>query len=62
MAPREVHHERHLGLSNFVCKHAAFADTILMHMQHNCVGVLVGFVEKLLQDVDDKFHWREIVV
>ena len=32
---RKVHNLRYLGFGDLVCKNAAFADAVMMHMQHD---------------------------
>jgi len=35
MLARKVHHLRHFGFSNFVSEDSAFADPVMMNMQHD---------------------------
>ena len=58
----KVHDLRHFGLGHLVGEDAAFADPVLMHMQHDPMRRLVVLVEEALQHVDHEFHRRVVVV
>ena len=58
----KVHDLRHLGFGHFVGIDPAFADAVMMHMQHDSGGGLAVLVEKPLQHVNHELHRRVIVV
>jgi len=62
MFARKVHHLGHFGLCYFVRIDAAFADAVVMDMQHNSCGGFVILAEESFQHVHDEFHRRVIVV
>jgi hypothetical protein len=62
MLTGKIHNEGHFGFSDFISKDAAFPDTILMHMHHDPIGVVLRFVEKMLQHMNNKFHRCEIII
>ena len=62
MLTGKIHNEGHFGFSDFISKDAAFPDTILMHMHHDPIGVVLRFVEKVLQHMNNEFHRREIII
>jgi hypothetical protein len=58
----KVHDLRHLGFGYFVGVDPAFADAVMMHVQHDSGGRLAVLVEKPLQHVNHEFHWGVVVV
>ena len=58
----KVHDLRHFGLRHFICIDPAFADSLMMHMQHNSRRGFVILAEETFQHVHDEFHRRVIVV
>lgn len=58
----KVHHLNNFGLGHFKCIDPAHANTLLVDMQHDCIGVFAGLVEDALQHMDDEFHWGVIVI
>ena len=58
----EIHHERNFGFGDLISKDAAFTDAILMNMHHDPVGIVLRFVEKMLQHMHHEFHGREVVI
>src|SRR5690606_1774801 len=58
---REIHHLRDLGLCDLVGEHAAFADAMMMNVQHDLGGGLQVLLKELLKDVNDELH-RSVVV
>ena len=58
----KVHHLRHFGFGDLIGIHAAFADPVVVHMEHDAVGRLVVLAEKPLDHMHDEFHRRVIVV
>lgn len=62
MLPRQIHGLRDFGLSHLVGKNTANADAALVHVQHNLRRILLVFIEKSFEDVDDELHRRVVVV
>ena len=62
MLSGKIHYQCHFGFRYFIRKYATFSHTILMHMQHNLGRITQILVKKLLKDMNNKFHRREIVV
>ena len=62
MFARKVHDLRDLGFRDFVSIDAAFADPMVMNMQHNSCGGFVVLPEEPLQDMHNEFHWRIVIV
>ena len=58
----KIHDLTNLGLSNFVCEHATLADTMIMDMQHDTRRVVHVFLEKTLQDMNDKLHGSIVII
>src|SRR6478672_4589359 len=58
----EVHDLRHLGLRHLVGIDPAFADAVVMHVQHNARRRLVILAEETFQHVHDELHRRVVVV
>ena len=57
-----VHHLRDFGFGDLVGENTAFADAMLMDMQHDPRRFFRPFVEIFAQHGDDKFHRRVVVV
>ena len=53
---RKVHHLRHLGFRDLVRKYAAFADAVMVDMEHDARRGLAVLVEEALQHVNDELH------
>ena len=62
MFARKVHHLSHFGFGDFISIDAAFADAVVMHMQHNPCGSFVVTAEETFQDVHDELHRSVVVV
>lgn len=62
MLAREVHHLGHLGFGDFVGKHTAFPDTVVMNMQHDAGRFLPVLLEEAFHNVDDKLHGSIVVI
>ena len=62
MFARKVHDLRDLGFRDFVSIDAAFADPVVVNMQHNSCGGFVVLSEEALQNMHDELHRRVIVV
>lgn len=62
MLPRKIHDLRHFGLGNFVRKHAALADPVVMNMQHDLRRGFNVLVKELLQNMNDELHWSVVIV
>src|SRR3954466_9683420 len=59
---REIHHLRYLGLGDFIGKHAALPDPMMMDVEHDLGGGFSILLEELLKHVNDEFHRCVIVV
>ncbi len=59
---REIHDQCDLGFGDFIGKHAALAHAVLVDMHHNEIGVVIGFIEEVLQNVNNEFHRGEVVI
>ena len=62
MFARKVHDLCHFGLSHLVRVNAAFADPMMMYMQHNSCGGFMVLAKKPLQHVHNELHWRVVIV
>ena len=62
MFARKVHDLRDLGFRDLVRIDAAFADPVIVNMQHNSCGGFVVLSEEALQNMHDEFHRRVVVV
>ena len=62
MFARKVHDLRDLGFRDLVRKDAAFADPVVVNMQHNSCGGFVVLSEEAFQYVHDELHRRVIVI
>lgn len=62
MFARKVHDLRDLGFRDFVRIDPAFADPVMMNMQHYSCGGFVVLSEEALQNMHDKLHRRVVVV
>ena len=62
MFARKVHDLRDLGFRDFVRIDAAFADPVVVNMQHNSCGGFVVLSEEALQNMHDELHRRVVVV
>ena len=58
----KIHHLCHLGFGDLVSKNAALAQTVVMYIQHNLGGGFGILLEKFLEDENDKFHRRIVVI
>src|SRR5215813_14714337 len=58
----EVHDLRHLGLGDLVSKDAAFADAVMVNMEHDSCGGIAVLVEEALQHVHHELHRRVVVI
>ena len=62
MFSRKVHNLRHFRFCDLVRINAAFADSVVMDMQHDARRGLPILVEKSFQHMNDEIHRRVIVV
>src|SRR5665213_864866 len=62
MAARKFNDLCHLCLGNLICKYAANAHTMAMDMQHDLHRLFASLVEEPLENVNDEFHRRVVVV
>ena len=58
----KVHHLRHFGLSDFVGVDTAFADPVMVNVEHNSRRGFAVFIEEALQHMHDELHRRVVVV
>ncbi len=58
----KVHDLRHLGFRHLIGKNAAFADAVVVHMQHDPGCSLPVLVEEPLQDMHHELHRGVVVV
>jgi hypothetical protein len=58
----KVHHLRHFGFRHLVRINAAFADSVMMDVEHDASRALAVLVEETLQHVHHEFHRRVVVV
>ena len=59
---RKIHHLRYLGLGDLVGEYSALPDSVVMNVEHDLGRGFNVLLEELLQNVNDKFHRRVIVV
>ena len=59
---RKIHNLTDLCLRNFKGKDPANTNAAAMNGQHNICGFLTAFIEKPLQNMNDKFHRSIIIV
>src|SRR5260370_27729076 len=62
MLARKIHHLCHLGLGDLVGEYPALAYSMMVDVQHDLGRGLDILLEEFLQDVNDKFHRRVVVV
>jgi len=62
MFSRKVHDLRHFSFGDLVSVNSAFADAMVMDVQHDPRRRLPVFVEESLQHMDDKFHRGVVVI
>jgi len=62
MLAREIHHLGDFGLRDLVGEDAAYADAVLMHMQHHPCRVLASHVKDPFKHMNDEFHGRVVVI
>ena len=62
MFARKVHDLRDLGFRDLVRIDAAFADPVMMHMQHYSCGGFVVLAKEAFQNMHDEFHGGVVVV
>jgi len=58
----EIHDLGHLRLGHLIRIHAAHPHPPAMHVQHDAGRLLSVLVKEPLENVDDEFHWRVVVV
>jgi hypothetical protein len=58
----EIHDLGHFGLGHLKCIDPAFAHSVIVNMEHYAGGRFAILLEKALQNVDDEFHRRVVVV
>src|ERR1700681_1423060 len=59
---RKIHHLRHLGLGDLVGEYSALPDSMMMDVEHDLGRGFDILLKELLQNVNDKLHWRVVVV
>ena len=59
---REIHNQSYLGFGNIARIHATHSNSFLVYVQHDLHGLFPLFSEESLQDYDDEFHRRKIIV
>ena len=59
---RKIHHLRHLGFGDFIGEYAALPNSMMMHVEHDLGRGFDILLEELLQNVNDEFHRRVIVI
>ena len=62
MFAREVHDLGDFRLRDFIRIDAAFADPVVMNMQHYSCGGFVILAEEALQNMHDELHRRVVVI
>ena len=62
MLPGEVHHLRHFRLGNLISVDAAYADALLMDMEHDPRRLFAMLVEEAFEDIDHELHRSVIVI
>ena len=62
MFAREVHHLSYFGLRYLISIDPTFANSMVMHMQHNSCGSFMILAEEPLQHVHNELHWRVVIV
>src|SRR5882757_9574845 len=58
----KIHHLRYLRLGDLVGEYSALPDSVVMNVEHDLGRGFDVLLEELLQNVNDKFHRRVIVV
>src|SRR6266849_2407357 len=58
----KIHHLRYLRLGDLVGEYSALPDSVMMNVEHDLGGGFDVLLEELLQNVNDEFHRRVIVV
>lgn len=58
----KVQHLRYLRLGNLICIDPAQTDALLVDVKHDAGRLLAGTVEEPLEDEDDKFHRRIVII
>ena len=62
MLARKVHDLRHFGLGDFIGEYAALSDPVMMNVQHDLGRGFDILLEEFLENVNDEFHRRIVVV
>ena len=62
MFARKVHDLRDLGFCDLIRIDAAFADPVVVHMQHYSCGGFVVLAKEAFQNMHDEFHGGVVVV
>ena len=57
-----IHHLRYFCLGNLIGKHATFADTVLVNVQHDARCFVPCLAEIFRQHGNDEFHRRVIII
>ncbi len=52
----------HLGLRHFETVYTAHAYPLLMYLKHDLYGFGFGLAEKILKNMDNKIHWRVVII
>ena len=62
VAPRQLDHLRHFGLSHLEGINAADADPVPVDVQHNLNRLFAGLGKESLQNMNDKLHGSIVVI
>ncbi|MBB2787834.1 UNVERIFIED_ORG: hypothetical protein GGD43_003037 [Rhizobium esperanzae] len=60
--PGEVHHLADLRFRYLVCEYSAFADAVIVDMEHDAGGTFTILLKKTLQNMNDEFHGCVVVI
>lgn len=62
MLPGKIHHLRHLGFGDLIGEDAALSHAMIVDVKHDAGRLFRVLLKEALQDMDDKFHRRVIVI
>jgi hypothetical protein len=58
----KVHDLSHFGLGDFECIDPAFTNAVIVNVEHDACRIVPVLLKEPLQNVDDEFHRRVIVI
>ena len=58
----EFNHLSHFCFSHLVGEDAAYAHTVAVDMKHDLYCLFAAFVEESLENMNDEFHRRIVVI